>query len=255
MATYILFWNPYFSSYTKARFIDDFAYKDSVGNWSFYEHDNVRPGDVFFMVKCGQQGKTGIVMRGIITSSCYESSDWSPKNRRHIFYADLRTDVCVNPWAVSVLLSPERLTEEIPGFNWFGGHSGRLLDDEAARKLEKIWLRYLDSSQTMFCDGDAWVKTRSRDIISGEEAAELAGRHGYRCEICGYSYSEVFGGEEARKLDLASRPTPVFSPLLKRLMFNLCPSCVQVPDGILAGKLVEIQDRDIPGSVSAGLPR
>ena len=83
MATYVLFWNPDISSYTKERFLQDFSECEGVGNWSFYEHNKVKKGDSFFMVKCGE-GKTGIVMRGEITSMCYRDRDWSPKDRKII---------------------------------------------------------------------------------------------------------------------------------------------------------------------------
>lgn len=42
MATYILFWNPDISSYTKERFLDDFDHRADVGNWSFHEYEKVK---------------------------------------------------------------------------------------------------------------------------------------------------------------------------------------------------------------------
>ena len=96
MTTHIIFWNPDISSYTKERFLDDYNEKESVGNWSFYEHEKVKKGDIFFMIKCGG-GKTGIVMRGEVFSDCYKDVDWSPKNRPDIYYADIIPCVCINP--------------------------------------------------------------------------------------------------------------------------------------------------------------
>lgn len=113
MATYILFWNPDISSSTKDRFLADFAEEENVGNWSFHEHEDVGYGDTFYMMKCGG-GKCGLVMRGTITSSAYEDSDWSPKNRKHIFYADIEHGFTINPWSDPELLSPEFLTGELP---------------------------------------------------------------------------------------------------------------------------------------------
>ena len=142
MTTHIIFWNPDISSYTKERFLDDYNEKESVGNWSFYEHEKVKKGDIFFMIKCGG-GKTGIVMRGEVFSDCYKDVDWSPKNRPDIYYADIIPCVCINPWSDATLLSPDELTAEMPDFNWYGGHSGRKLDDTYARKLEHMWFQYL----------------------------------------------------------------------------------------------------------------
>jgi hypothetical protein len=66
-------------------------------------------------------------MRGEITSECYEDRDWSPKKRKHIFYADIEASVTIHPETASVMLTPDILTEKLPDFDWYGGHSGRRL--------------------------------------------------------------------------------------------------------------------------------
>lgn len=50
------------------------------------------------------------------------------------------------------LLTPEVLTQEIPDFNWYGGHSGRRLDDEDAKKLDSLWKKYLLSHPNLIQD-------------------------------------------------------------------------------------------------------
>lgn len=244
MATYILFWNPDISSYTKERFLEDFAECEGVDNWSFYEHDKVKDGDSFFMVKCGE-GRTGIVMRGEITSECYHDIDWSPKDRKNIFYADIETGACINPWSDVPLLTPDILTEAIPDFDWYGGHSGRLLGRKEANKLEKIWVEYLDSCQTAFDNHDAWGDDYYDCIISKAEAKKLVKKHGCRCEICGYSYETIFGGKDAAKQDADSYPMIIRDPRLNRLLFNVCQNCREMPYGILAHKLIENQEPEV----------
>ena len=241
MATYVLFWNPDISSYTKERFLQDFSECEGVGNWSFYEHNKVKKGDSFFMVKCGE-GKTGIVMRGEITSMCYSDRDWSPKDRKNIFYADIETGVCFNPWSDVPLITPDILTEGIPDFNWYGGHSGRRLGITEANKLEQIWAEYIDRSQTAFCNEDAWGDDYYECIISKAEAKKLVKRHGCRCEICGYSYEAIFGGNDAAKRDCNTYPVVIRHPRLNRLLFNICRNCGIMPDDILAQKLIEKQE-------------
>lgn len=241
MATYILFWNPDISSYTKDRFLDDFSKREGVGNWSFYEHNKVKDGDNFFMVKCGE-GKTGIVMRGKIISWCYRGRDWSPKDRQNIYYADIDTGVCFNPWSDVPLLAPDILTEAIPDFNWHGGHSGRLLSIADANKLEKLWAEYIDCCQTAFCNKKAWHNDYYECIISKAEATKLVKRHGCRCEICGYSYEAVFGGKDAAKRDSGTYPVVIRNLRLKRLLFNICRNCNSMPEEIIAQKLIEQQE-------------
>lgn len=236
MATYILFWNPGFSSYTKRRFLRDFFTNDSVGNWSIYEHDGVMRGDTFYMVRCGE-GRTGIVMRGEITSRCYEDVDWSPKKRKSIYYADINPHFNVNPWSEAPMLTPEILTETFPDFNWFGGHSGRRISEEMAEKLDELWFRYLDDNKEMFNAGDASYNDYDNDLFPAEIERKLLARSNGCCEVCGYSYAKVFGvsaGDEE-----LPRITPMVyeSPLLNRLFYNLCENCKSVPAAYLAKKL------------------
>lgn len=155
MATYILFWNPAISSYDQRRFIDDFRENYGVGNWSFSEYEKIQPGDRFYMVRCGE-GNTGIVMKGLILTESYESRDWSPKNRQHIHYADIYQNFTINPFDCVKLLGPDELTKEIPDFNWHGGHSGRLLSDDDARKLDALWGRYLAENPDLISNGFAF---------------------------------------------------------------------------------------------------
>lgn len=152
MKTYILMWNPAFSSYTKERFENDLIelntleYAEGVGNWSVWEHEKAEDGDRFFMVRVGK-GNTGIVMAGTFGSNPYQDEDWSGKNRP-TFYMDLLIDVQVDSDYVPVL-STAILTEKLPGFDWTGGHSGRLLDQESAERLEALWEEYYDHLLTI----------------------------------------------------------------------------------------------------------
>lgn len=161
MSTYLLFWNPGVSSYTRQRFLDDFARDCGVGNWSFYEYENVKPGDTFYMVRCGA-GNIGIAMKGIILTEAYASSDWSPKGRPKVHYADIYQNFTINTFASVPLLTPEYLTKEIPGVNWFGGHSGRLMSDDDARKLDALWDQYLVANPYLVKDGFAFKNQHGR---------------------------------------------------------------------------------------------
>lgn len=155
MATYILFWNPVISSYNKERFLKDFDRGNGVGNWSFNEYEKIEPGDKFYMLRCGE-GNTGIVMKGVIITEAYESEDWSPKNRAHIHYADIYQNFTINSFEDVKLLTPENLSKEIPGFNWYGGHSGRLLNKEDAHKLDGLWNKYLADNPNLVEQGLAY---------------------------------------------------------------------------------------------------
>jgi hypothetical protein len=147
MNTIILFWNPAISSYTIERLREDMSNYAHVSNWSVWEHDKAHKGDRFFMVRCGK-GKTGICMSGRFRSEPYQDEDWSGKGRE-VYYMDLMADTVIDPDLLPIL-STEVLTENIPSFNWSGGHSGRLLPAEEAEKLEQLWAEFLDEHEHIF---------------------------------------------------------------------------------------------------------
>ena len=147
MNTIILFWNPGISSYTIERLREDLENYEHVSNWSVWEHDKAHKGDRFFMVRCGK-GKTGICMSGRFRSEPYRGEDWSGKGRE-VYYIDLMADTVIDP-DILPILSTEVLSENIPSFDWSGGHSGRLLPTEEAEKLEQLWSEFLDEHEQIF---------------------------------------------------------------------------------------------------------
>lgn len=150
MKTFILFWNPAISSYK----LDDFQREleemtDGYNNmnWSIWEHEKAHAGDRFFMVRCGE-GKTGICMSGYFTTDPYEGEDWSGRGRK-TYYMDLEPDVMIHPEYLPVLTTIE-LMNEIQTFDWTGGHSGRLLDEKSAEKLESLWKAFTERNEDIF---------------------------------------------------------------------------------------------------------
>ena len=139
--TVILMWNPAISSVTLEdhnQTIPDMFTEEY--NWSVWEHEKAKCGDRFFLVRCGD-GNTGIVMSGVFDSQPYESGDWSGKGRR-TFYMEMTPNVILDPDNAPMLTTAE-LEQAIPNFQWTGGHSGRILPHEDAKKLETMWQEFL----------------------------------------------------------------------------------------------------------------
>ena len=147
MNTFILFWNPKISSYTLERMRDDTEHWAHVGNWSVWQHDIAHKGDRFFVVRCGE-GKTGICMSGHFRSEPYRDEDWSGKGRE-VYYMDLWADTVIDPDYLPILSTGE-LSKQIPSFDWSGGHSGRLLPEKDAEKLEEFWESFLEQNKQIF---------------------------------------------------------------------------------------------------------
>lgn len=48
------------------------------------------------------------------------------------------------------LLTSQELAKEIPDFVCTSGHSGQILTEEQADKLQELWERYLDNNKVIF---------------------------------------------------------------------------------------------------------
>ncbi len=139
--TVILMWNPDISSVK----LDDHRHGvkhmlTEYFNWSVWDYQHVKCGDRFFLVRVGK-GNTGIVMSGVFDSQSYEGADWSGRGRR-VFYIDMLPNAIIDPEKAPILTTAE-LQKAIPSFDWSGGHSGRLLAEEDAKKLESLWQEFL----------------------------------------------------------------------------------------------------------------
>ena len=157
MATFLLYWNPFFSSYKLDRFLQDFNFlegKDVLTdedswdrspnffNWDVMEYKKAKRGDRFVFVKVGYDKPTGIVGVGKFTSDPYEDEDWSGQGRK-IYYMDMRWESVVRPDSDKILKT-ETLIEAIPEINWAKGRSGVEVEPEIAEKIEALWQKHLE---------------------------------------------------------------------------------------------------------------
>ena len=142
--TYIMRWNPEFSSYTLDKYADmikrfptDFAI-----DWTLYEWQDAHVGDIFYMVRVGGEsdanGSAGIVFRGEIVSAPYVRPDFREKSKAFRHYVDIACHNFAQPQGPAHL-SLSELEEAIPSIEWGNGHSGVLLSPDDAAKLNDLW--------------------------------------------------------------------------------------------------------------------
>ena len=132
---YLMRWNPSISSFTESDYedcLENMEHGMFRMNWSIYEWEEARRGDIFYMLRVGDN-KTGIVFSGLIVSDPYVMDDWAGSSKRRL-YVDL---VCMNAIIPNdkPMVSLEVLQTAIPEFNWAKGHSGVLLPDSIAEKM------------------------------------------------------------------------------------------------------------------------
>lgn len=136
--TYLLRWNPAISSFKLETYRQaTIECPDGFGfDWSVYEWEDAHKGDRYFMLRTGDEN-AGIVFRGIFTSDPYEDKDWAGQGKqRHYMKMDCYD--CV-PADQKPPIDIELLEKEIPEIDWSKGHSGELLSEETAEKLNELW--------------------------------------------------------------------------------------------------------------------
>lgn len=155
MATFIFFWNPEISSYKLDEHREILRGNGVFENWSIWEHTEVAEGDTFYLIRCknrpepgkvNKYGKqlwvpvlddtTGICIAGTIISEAWQGEDWSGKGRE-TYYVDLDVDYMTDP-DENIIITSKELMQQLPEFDWTGGHSGRKLDYALAQKLDDM---------------------------------------------------------------------------------------------------------------------
>lgn len=135
---YLMRWNPSISSFKEKDFEECVANK-KYGvfrmSWSINEWEEARKGDLFYMMRVGDE-KAGLVCLGQFISDPYPADDWAGSAKRRM-YVDM---ICTNhtPIGERPHLTLDKLQHSIPEFDWAEGHSGVLLSEELADKLDEL---------------------------------------------------------------------------------------------------------------------
>lgn len=143
--TYLLRWNPLISSFKLEEYRDVLSkYPDGFAgmNWSIYEWEDAHIGDYYYMLRTGDD-KAGIVFRGVFTSEPYKGEDWAGKGRER-YYMDMECYDCV-PADEQSPVGIDVLEKNIPSINWRRGHSGELLSEDDAEKLNDLFDKFFQA--------------------------------------------------------------------------------------------------------------
>lgn len=200
MKTVILLWNPAISDVPKSEMLSAMKmlnrrkeYDDTENwmayNWHCWEHDKVSEEDRFFMLRVGDE-YAGITMAGTVIEEAEPDGDRKNEGQQG-YNIKVQPDTMVDTESVP-FLSLEKLQREIPDFDWGEGHSGRVLSDEQARKLEVLWMEYLYENRMRFCM-PGYVVTRESFAINRILHEHLWATRGDECDVCGYSFRRVWG--------------------------------------------------------------
>lgn len=151
--TFVLMWNPEVSSFKTETWHWVMEHRPFVPtlNWSVWDHEKVEVYDRFFMVKVGS-GKTGVVMHGCMDSMPRRGEDWTGQGRE-VFYCNLYVMQMLDA-ETQPIITTEALERAIPGFDWRGGHSGRLLNEDETRALNTLWDKFCKENRALMDEQD-----------------------------------------------------------------------------------------------------
>ena len=137
--TYLMRWNPSIRSFTEKDYkacLDNMVNGMFRLNWSIYDWQEARRGDMIYMMRVGDD-KAGIVFMGMLITDPYPADDWAGSTKRRM-YVDM---VCFSPSKLRIKprLSLQQLESAIPSMEWAQGHSGVLLSEDVVKQLELLW--------------------------------------------------------------------------------------------------------------------
>lgn len=235
MKTVILMWNPAISSFTFKMFKNYLAGPFGTDfDWSVWDWKEVHAGDRFFMVRVGDEGKggkgNGIVMSGYLNSEPHRGEDWSGKGRE-VYYVDLAADYLFDTEKVRTL-TDEFLMQSFPQFDWTGGHSGRILDDETAALLEECWEKVLIMNADLLSNGRHW--RTAVDVFRRYPVVELWRGH-YKGRI-EFINAEFYGKGLIVSYFNDDYYTPAMELLPKAPRSKICTSCECYKIGLVSLK-------------------
>ena len=135
---YLMRWNPSISSFTEKDYekcVANMEHGMFRLNWSIYDWEEARRGDMFYMMRVGDD-KAGIVFSGQFVTDPYPADDWGGSTKRRM-YVDM---VCMNAAEpdAAPLITLEELQKAIPSFDWSRGHSGVLMANKVTDELAKL---------------------------------------------------------------------------------------------------------------------
>ena len=156
MNTFLLYWNPHFSSYKVKNFLEEFDFEeerdllteDDWGlpddfKWSIVEHEDAHAGDRFFFVRLGNEKPTGMFGAGYFISEPYEVEDPGGQGRK-AFCMDLEIEEIIMPDSERILAT-ETLEGAIPEIDWTAGKADVMVSEEVAEIIESLWKQHIES--------------------------------------------------------------------------------------------------------------
>lgn len=146
-------WNPNISSYTMERFYNDLSKHRACSNWSIWDHESARSGDLYFMARVGTE-HDGIVWGGYLDGPVYRLKSKATGELLKGHYVDT-TWQFIQDIERRKAFTAAKLQQVLPAIDWHHGHSGIQLSEDDAETLALFLgneMLHLRESKTLLFD-------------------------------------------------------------------------------------------------------
>jgi 5-methylcytosine-specific restriction protein A len=169
-------------------------------HWSCGNTKQINIGDVFFLMRLGEDPK-GIIACGYITSETYLSEHWDEEKAKNGKEA-LRTDILFNVLSETPIFPLSDLEILYPNYNWTPHSGGMSIPEPMASELftaiqkkcaDSFILPVLDKDIPLYTEGKVKEITTTTYDRSAPARQACIEHHGYDCAVCGFNFKEVYG--------------------------------------------------------------
>lgn len=201
MNTLLYTWNPkryYWSDLQNAIYaINNGEVYDIL--WSCGNTKRINIGDIFFLMRLGEEPK-GIIGCGYIISQPYPFEHWDEEKAKQGKQSS-GTDLLFKALSDEPIFSLSMLKNDYPNYNWTPQSSDLFIPELIASDLFlKVQKKYKYSFTPVtneeirfYIEGkvkELTIKTYDRSVLARQVCIEY---HGYDCVICGFNFEEVYG--------------------------------------------------------------
>lgn len=216
MSYYLLKWNP--TEWPAAKlgeYFDQFERGETL-RWACGRTKKIIPGDRFFLIKNGNDGR-GIIGSGLILSAPFEDAhydDEKARNGKEALFVEVKFEYLAKPGAA---LPVGRHELDAPGLAskvWDVQGSGKTIPDDVAEALTALWASRVeirdfaspdevDPSAESLPEGAKKRVTVNAYERNPEARRRCLNRWGYNCSVCQFRFDS--------RMDRSERTTCTFT--------------------------------------------
>lgn len=187
------------------EYFDKFERGESL-KWGCGGTKKILPGDSFFLIKNGKEGK-GIIGSGEIHSKPYNDDHYDEVKAdagKEALFVDVRFDYLIKPNGVIPIQRAELDNSGLSSTVWDAQGSGKTIPDTIASSLMQLWKTRVQIDELRLPDevddpNESYVEGASKKILvnayerNPEARRKCLDKWGYNCIVCSFRFELHYG--------------------------------------------------------------